>query len=102
MKLHQNVKKLKVPAIAKSKKVRYPIATSKGKGPLLQKISKKINPNAYNGALFIGLNGISVKAHGNSNEKSFYYAIENTVKLINGNINSKIIKLLTEMENSGD
>lgn len=68
----------------------------------LKRIYKKINPNVYNGALFIGLNGISVKAHGNSNEKSFYYAIENTVKLINGNINSKIIRLLTEIENSGD
>ncbi len=68
----------------------------------IKKFKKKINPETYNGALFIGLNGISVKAHGNSNEKSFCSAIENTVKLVKGNINSKIINLLAEIENSGE
>lgn len=65
----------------------------------LRKFKKKINPETYNGALFIGLNGISVKAHGNSNEKSFCSAIENTVKMIEDNINTKIINLLSEVEN---
>lgn len=68
----------------------------------LRKFKKKISPENYNGALFIGLNGISVKAHGNSNEKSFCSAIENTVKLINGNINENIINLLSDIENIGD
>ena len=68
----------------------------------LKKFKQKINPENYNGALFIGLNGISVKAHGNSNAKSFCFAIENTVKLINGNINNKIINLLSEIENVGE
>ena len=65
----------------------------------LKKFKTKINPETYNGALFIGLNGISVKAHGNSNDKSFCYAIENTVKLIEDDINDKIMTLLTEVEN---
>ena len=66
--------------------------------PLI-KFKAKINPETYNGALFIGLNGISVKAHGNSNEKSFCYAIENTIKLVEDNINDKIMTLLSEVEN---
>lgn len=65
----------------------------------LKKFRKKINPESYNGALFVGLNGISVKAHGNSNKKSFCNAITNTVKLINGDINNKIINLLSEIDN---
>ncbi|MBO4956876.1 MAG: phosphate acyltransferase PlsX [Rickettsiales bacterium] len=68
----------------------------------LKKFKQKINPDNYNGALFIGLNGISVKAHGNSNAKSFCCAIENTIKLINGDINNKIIGLLSEIENTGE
>ena len=65
----------------------------------LRKFKKKINPETYNGALFIGLNGISVKAHGNSNEKSFCFAIENTIKMVEDDINTKIIDLLSEVEN---
>lgn len=63
----------------------------------LKKFKKKINPENYNGALFIGLNGISVKSHGNANGKAFYYAIENTVKLVKSNINDKIIDLLNDI-----
>jgi glycerol-3-phosphate acyltransferase PlsX len=62
----------------------------------LMKLKKQINPENYNGALFIGLNGISVKSHGNANGRAFYYAIKNTVKLIKGNINEKIIEIMRE------
>ena len=65
----------------------------------LKKFKKKLSPETYNGALFIGLNGISVKAHGNSNEKSFYFAIENTIKMVEDDINTKIMDLLSEVEN---
>lgn len=54
----------------------------------------KINPENYNGAMFLGLNGISVKSHGNANGRSFCFAIENTIKLIKNNINEKIIDML--------
>ncbi len=64
----------------------------------LKKFKKKMNPDNYNGALFIGLNGISVKSHGNANGQAFCCAIENTLKLIKGNINEKIINILNEAE----
>lgn len=66
--------------------------------PCIRKFKKKINPESYNGALFIGLNGISVKSHGNATGEAFYCAIENTLKLIKSNINEKIISSLNETE----
>lgn len=66
--------------------------------PSIRKFKKKINPENYNGALFIGLNGISVKSHGNANSEAFYYAIENTIKLVRSGINNKIMSKLDEAE----
>lgn len=62
--------------------------------PSLLKLKKKINPENYNGALFIGLNGISIKSHGNATGKSFECAIKNAVRAVRGDINNKIIKIL--------
>jgi len=36
------------------------------------------NPAQYNGALLLGLNGLVVKAHGNSDETEFYHALVRT------------------------
>ena len=60
----------------------------------LKSFKSKISPENYNGAMFLGLNGISVKSHGNANGKSFCFAIENTIKLVKSNINEKIINML--------
>lgn len=64
----------------------------------LEKLKNKFSPESYNGALFIGLNGISVKSHGNANGLAFYRAIENTVKLVEGDINNRILNLLSKTE----
>ena len=50
-----------------------------------------INPDKYNGAIFIGVNGISIKSHGSANEYAFSYAIEKCYKFIKHDINKKII-----------
>jgi glycerol-3-phosphate acyltransferase PlsX len=65
----------------------------------MRKLKRKFSSDIYNGALFIGINGISVKSHGNANSKSFYYAIANTVKFVKGNINEKIIEIMRETNN---
>jgi glycerol-3-phosphate acyltransferase PlsX len=64
----------------------------------LKLFKKRINPENYNGAMFIGLNGVSVKSHGNANGLSFYHAIKNTVKLVQSNINERIITLLNDID----
>ena len=52
----------------------------------------KINPDKYDGAMLIGVNGISIKSHGSSNEYAFSQAIERCYKFIKYDINSKIRK----------
>ena len=51
----------------------------------------KINPDKYNGATLIGLNGISVKSHGNANPIAFSYALKQCHNFITNNLNKKII-----------
>jgi len=43
--------------------------------PLFKAVKKKSSSSEYGGALFMGLNGISIKAHGNSDSKAFKNAI---------------------------
>ena len=50
----------------------------------------QINPDKYNGAIFIGVNGISIKSHGNASAYAFYCAIQNCNDFINNDINKNI------------
>lgn len=45
--------------------------------PVFKKIKKKVDYSEYGGALFLGLNGISIKSHGSSDAK----AIKNGIKV---------------------
>ena len=56
----------------------------------LKKFKDKINPDEYNGAIFIGVDGISIKSHGTSTPYAFSCAIDRCYKFINNDINSKI------------
>jgi len=49
--------------------------------PALLKMKKRFNPNKYNGAMFIGLNGIAVKSHGSADSKSFANALSSALNL---------------------
>ena len=64
----------------------------------INKAKKKIDHKQHNGAMLVGLNGIVVKSHGNSDKVSFASAIKNTLNLIKNNINSEIISLIQESE----
>ena len=44
--------------------------------PLLRKWHRKFDPARYNGASFLGLQGVVVKSHGSADEKGFGYALE--------------------------
>ncbi|MDR3078701.1 MAG: phosphate acyltransferase PlsX [Rickettsiales bacterium] len=67
-----------------------------------RKFKNGMNPENHNGAMFIGLNGISVKSHGNADERSFYFSIENTMRLVNGDVNSRIVNLMSSMTGASD
>lgn len=46
------------------------------------KVKKILDPRLYNGAMFVGLNGLSVKSHGGTDALGFSVAVENAIKLV--------------------
>ena len=53
---------------------------------------KLIDPRNYNGGMFIGVNGIVIKSHGNADSHAFANAIEFGVKCIDFNLLNEIKK----------
>ncbi len=56
----------------------------------LKKFKDLIDPDEYNGATLLGVNGISVKSHGNANPYAFSCAINNCYEFILNDLNKKI------------
>ena len=56
----------------------------------LKLFKDQINPDKYNGAMLIGVNGVSIKSHGGASPYAFSYAIEKCYNFIKNDINNKI------------
>lgn len=54
-------------------------------------LSKKLDPAASNGAVFLGLNGLVVKSHGGIDAKGFAYAIDVAVDVAAADLVQKIM-----------
>lgn len=61
-----------------------------------KKISKTMNPKLYNGAMFVGLNGLSVKSHGGADAFAFSVALHNAATLVRQNF---VPTICNELEN---
>lgn len=48
----------------------------------VKKLKKKLDPRLYNGAMLVGLNGLSVKSHGGADALGFSVAVENAAQLV--------------------
>ena len=48
----------------------------------MKKLKNKMDPRLYNGAMVVGLNGLSVKSHGGTDAFGFSIAIENAARLV--------------------
>ena len=57
----------------------------------LKSFKNLIDPDEYNGATLLGINGISIKSHGSANSYAFSCAINNCYEFILNNLNKKII-----------
>ena len=57
----------------------------------LRNFKNSIDPDEYNGATLLGINGISVKSHGSANPYAFSCAINNCYDFILNDLNKKII-----------
>lgn len=65
--------------------------------PMLKRLMNQIDPSRHNGALFIGLQGVVVKSHGNADSQSFLYAIEQAVEEVERQVPAFINNRLDEL-----
>ena len=54
--------------------------------PILKKFKRQLDPGRYNGASFIGLQGIVIKSHGGADCTAFTYAIEEAILEVEKNV----------------
>jgi glycerol-3-phosphate acyltransferase PlsX len=58
--------------------------------PVLSQVMARTDPRRYNGALFVGLNGVVVKSHGGTDAVGFANAIGVAVDMVARDLNSRI------------
>jgi glycerol-3-phosphate acyltransferase PlsX len=66
--------------------------------PATRSIRKTMDPRRYNGAMLVGLNGLTVKSHGAADSKGFAVAIENAAKLVRQDFVSTIRKEIEKID----
>ena len=68
--------------------------------PALTKVKMRTDPRRYNGAMFLGLNGIAVKSHGGTDALGFANAIGVAVDLVSHGLNERIKHEFTKMQST--
>jgi glycerol-3-phosphate acyltransferase PlsX len=59
--------------------------------PALNTLRRKLDPRAYGGGIFLGLNGVVVKAHGGTDALGFASALDMAVDMTEAGITARII-----------
>jgi glycerol-3-phosphate acyltransferase PlsX len=67
----------------------------------LRKLRKRTDPRRYNGAMFLGLNGITVKSHGGTDALGFANAVDVAVDLCQQDIIAKIESGIAALHRDG-
>ena len=65
-------------------------------GPMMRKLSKRLDYRRYNGGLWLGLNGIAIKSHGGTDAFGFAHAVDLAVDMINSHMNQHFLKEFSE------
>lgn len=65
--------------------------------PVLMQVMARTDPRKYNGALFVGLNGVAVKSHGGTDALGFANAIGVAVDMVDRDLNRGIGEELTHL-----
>ena len=68
--------------------------------PALQDLRQRLDPRRYNGAMFLGLNGIVVKSHGGTDALGFANAIGVAVDLAKQGTNERITAELKKLDHN--
>ncbi|MGI9417724.1 MAG: phosphate acyltransferase PlsX, partial [Geminicoccaceae bacterium] len=64
----------------------------------LNAVRQRLDPRRYNGAMFLGLNGVVVKSHGGTDALGFANAINVAVDLVQQGTNQRITAELEKLE----
>ncbi|WP_091532347.1 phosphate acyltransferase PlsX [Fontimonas thermophila] len=64
--------------------------------PALKALGRRMDPRNYNGASFVGLNGIVIKSHGSADTQAFAAAIRVAVREVENAVPARITRLLAE------
>ena len=59
--------------------------------PALEALRQQVDPRVYNGALFVGLNGVVVKSHGGTDATGFASAVGVAIDMVSGRYSDLII-----------
>jgi phosphate acyltransferase len=65
-------------------------AMALGAAPLFRALAARVDPRRYNGASFVGLQGIVIKSHGGADETAFATAIETAVLEVRKGVPTRI------------
>lgn len=65
--------------------------------PALAKLRRRMDPGSFNGALFLGLNGLVVKSHGSANGPGYAAAIEVAAKMARSHYREEIARNLNRL-----
>lgn len=65
--------------------------------PAMKMALKRFDPRKLNGAIMLGLNGITVKSHGGADAKSYANAIKVAISMVEKEVNDKIIAELARV-----
>ncbi|MEM6812408.1 MAG: phosphate acyltransferase PlsX [Pseudomonadota bacterium] len=63
----------------------------------IERMKNKIDPRKYNGGMFLGLNGICVKSHGNSDELATENAIIVAADLVRNGFNDRVASEIEQL-----
>ena len=69
--------------------------------PATEVLKHHLDPNNHNGAVFLGLNGIVVKSHGNASAAGVANAVAVTARLLEENVTERIIADLARVGEDG-
>jgi glycerol-3-phosphate acyltransferase PlsX len=58
--------------------------------PMFHTLAKQFDPRRYNGAFWLGLDGVAVKSHGGTDAYGFSYAIDVAVDILKAELNKKV------------
>lgn len=64
----------------------------------LKRLRETLDPRRYNGAVFLGLNGVVVKSHGGTDAKGFAHAVDVAMDMLENDFNQRIRDGLTAVD----